>query len=61
VVDLLRLDDGTGRAWDAEADSLATDLVGEVDHSCMVVPGAARTAACRLGLGQRRTENMEDR
>lgn len=61
MVDLLRLDDDTGRASAVEADSRATDLVGVVDHSCMEVPGAARTVACRPGLDRHHRASMEDR
>jgi hypothetical protein len=61
VVDLLRLGDDTGRPSGVEADSLAMDLAEVVDRSCMVVPGAAHTVACRLGPDLRRTASMEDR
>lgn len=61
VVDLLRLDDDTGRTSGAAADSLAMDLVGVADHNCMGAPGAAHIVACRLRLGLRRTASREDR
>jgi len=60
VVDLLRLDDDTGRASGAEADILATGLVVVVDHNCTGAPGAARIVAYRLGLDLRRTASRED-
>jgi len=61
VVDLLRLDDDTGPASGAEADSPAMDLVAVVDHNCMGVPGVAHIVAYRLGPDLRRRASREGR